>query len=114
MKCEGHCENIKLQMGDYHLKTHMFTINMGDYDIVLGVEWLHTLGPMTMDFHELYMRFKQNDHMHTLCGIQAGSPSIISSHRMEKLLKKGHHGVITQFNAIQAIEPTTLHIHPDM
>ena len=24
MKCEGRCENIKLQMGDYHLKTHMF------------------------------------------------------------------------------------------
>jgi len=33
---------------------------------------------------------------------------------MEKLLKNDHHGVIAQFNAIQAIEPTTLHIHPEM
>jgi len=38
MKCEGRCENIKLQMGDYHLKTHMFVINMGGCDIALGVE----------------------------------------------------------------------------
>lgn len=52
--------------------------------------------------------------MHTLRGLQASAPSIISSHRMEKLLKKGHHGVIIQFNSIQAIEPTTLHIHPKM
>eukprot|EP00253_Pinus_taeda_P027550 PITA_27550 len=114
MKCEVRCENIKLQMGDYHLKTHMFAINMGGCDIVLGAKWPHTLGPITMDFQELYMNFKQNDHMHTLHGLQAGASSIINSHRMEKLLKKVHHGVIAQFNAIQAIEPTTLHIHLEM
>lgn len=50
MKCGGRCENVKLQMGDYQLKTHMFSIHMGGCDIVLGVEWLHTLGPITMDF----------------------------------------------------------------
>ncbi|MCY6488462.1 retropepsin-like aspartic protease, partial [Actinobacillus pleuropneumoniae] len=114
MKCEGHCENVKLQMGDYQLKTHMFAIHMGGCDIVLGDEWLHTLGPITMDFQELYMSFKQKNYTHTLRGLQAGAPSIISSHRMEKLLKKGHRGVIAQFNAVQAFEPTSLHIHPEM
>eukprot|EP00253_Pinus_taeda_P004829 PITA_04829 len=58
MKCEGRCENVKLQMGDYQLKTHMFSINMGVCDIVLGADWLRTLGPITMDFQELYMSFK--------------------------------------------------------
>jgi hypothetical protein len=58
MKCGGHCENVRLQMGDYSLKTHMFSIEMGGCDIVLGVEWLQTLGPITMDFHELYMSFQ--------------------------------------------------------
>eukprot|EP00253_Pinus_taeda_P012815 PITA_12815 len=114
MKCEGRCENVKLQMGDYQLKTHMFSIHMGGCDIVLGVEWLRTLGPITKDFQELYMSFKQNNHTHTLHGLQARAPSIISSHRMEKLLKKGHHGVIAQFNAIQAFEPNSLHIHLEM
>ena len=55
IKCGGCYENAKLQIGDYHLKTHMFSIDMGDCDIVLGVEWLHTLGPITMDFQEIYM-----------------------------------------------------------
>jgi hypothetical protein len=36
----------------------MFLIDMGSYDIVLGVECLHMLGPITTDFKELYMRFK--------------------------------------------------------
>ena len=45
---------------------------MGGCDIVLGTEWLHTLGPITMDFQELYMSFKQNDHTHTLHRLQTG------------------------------------------
>jgi hypothetical protein len=50
MNYGGHCENVKPQMGDYRMKTHMFFISMGGCDIVLGVEWLHTLGLITMDY----------------------------------------------------------------
>jgi hypothetical protein len=35
MKCGGRCENVKLHMGDYHLKTHLFSIDMGGCDIIL-------------------------------------------------------------------------------
>jgi hypothetical protein len=36
MKCGGHCENARLQIGQYHMKSHMFSIDMGFCDIVLG------------------------------------------------------------------------------
>jgi hypothetical protein len=104
MKCGGHCENVCLQIGDYHLKSHMFAINMGGYDIVLGADWLRTLGPILMDFKYLTMQFNQEGHQYKFQVIIIGSPEIISSHCMEKLLKKGHSGVITQLHAIQAIE----------
>jgi hypothetical protein len=55
MKCGGHCENVCLQIGDYHLKSHMFAIDMGGCDIVLGADWLRTLGPILMDFKDLTM-----------------------------------------------------------
>jgi hypothetical protein len=38
MKCGGHCENVHLQIGEYHLKYHMFAIDMGGCDVVLGVD----------------------------------------------------------------------------
>jgi hypothetical protein len=104
MKCGGHCENVCLQIGDYNLKSHMFAIDMGGCDIVLGAEWLRTLGPILMDFQNLTMQFDQGGHKHKFQGITAGSPEIISSHRMEKFLKKGHSGVIAQLHAIQATE----------
>jgi hypothetical protein len=58
MKCGGRCENVQLQIGDFSLKTHTFSIEMGGCDIVLGVEWLQTLGPITMDLLELYTIFQ--------------------------------------------------------
>ena len=69
---------------------------------MLGVDWLRTLGPILMDFKDLTMQFNQEGHQYKFQGITASSPEIISSHRMEKLLKKGHSGVITQIHAIQA------------
>jgi hypothetical protein len=104
MKCGGRCENVCLQIGDYHLKSHMFAIDMGGCDIVLGAYWLRTLGPILMDFKELTMKFDQEGHQYKFQGITIGSPEIVSFHRMEKLLKKGHYGVISQLHAIQETE----------
>jgi hypothetical protein len=104
MKCGGRCENVHLQIGDYHLKYHMFAIDMGGCDIVLGEDWLRTLGPILMDFKELTMQFNQEGQQYKFQGTIIGSPEIISSHRMEKMLKKVHYGVIAQIHAIQETE----------
>jgi len=58
MKYEGHSENVHQDMGDCNMKSHMFSIEMGGCDIILGVKWLHTPGPITMDLKELYMKFQ--------------------------------------------------------
>jgi hypothetical protein len=62
-----------LQLGYYSLKTQMFSIYMGGFYIVLGTEWLRTLGPITMDFNELYMSLQQEGHCHTFKDITVGS-----------------------------------------
>jgi hypothetical protein len=95
MKCGGRCENVRLQIGDYHLKSHMFSIDMGGCDIVLGADWLRTLGPILMDLKDLTMQFDQEGHQYKFQGITISSLEIISSHHMEKMLKKVHSGVIT-------------------
>jgi hypothetical protein len=85
------------------MKYHMFSINMGGCDIVLGVEWLHTLGPILMDFKALTMKFTQEGQQYQFQGIKIGSFEIISSHRMENIINKGHSGIISQLHSIQAV-----------
>ena len=52
----GGVVKIYRQIGQYHMKYHMFSIDIGGCDIVLGVEWLRTRGPILMDFNELIMQ----------------------------------------------------------
>jgi hypothetical protein len=97
-----------LQIGEYHLKSHMFAIDMGGCDIVLGAEWLTTLGPILMGFKELNMQFDQEGNQYKFQGITTGFPEIINYHRMETLVKKRHSGIVAQLHAIQAIETSSV------
>ena len=72
------------------------------------------MGSITMDFKEIYLVFTRDSHTHTLKGIQADSLEIIIFHQMEKLLKKGHFGIISHCHDIQNFDNTTLEIHPDL
>ena len=81
---------------------------------MLGVEWLHMLGSVTMDFKELYMSFSKQGHVYTLRGIKEISPEIVKSHHMQKLLNKGHFGIISRFNSIHVMDNPTQEIHPDL
>ena len=88
----------------------MFAIDMGGCDIVFGVEWLHTLGAILMDFKDLTMQFQQEGQQYKFQGITAGSLEIISSHRMENILKKGHSSIISQLHSIHVVETHFLHL----
>jgi hypothetical protein len=57
-----------------------------------------------MYFKELTIQFDQEGQQYKFQGITASSLDIISSHRMENMLKKGHSGIISQLHAIQATE----------
>ena len=50
INCLWKCHNINLTMGVYVLNSPMFSIPMGGVDIVLGVQWLQSLGTMAFNF----------------------------------------------------------------
>ena len=74
VKCTGKCHSIKICMGDYMLDSPMFAISIGGADIVLGVQWLTTLGTIEMNFQELFMRFHSNGRTIKLNGMVVKSP----------------------------------------
>ena len=50
----GKCHNIKLSMGEYVLTSPMISIPMGGADVVLGVQWLQSLGAIAFNFQERF------------------------------------------------------------
>jgi hypothetical protein len=69
---------------------------MGGADVVLGIQWLQSLGTVAFNFQELFMKFLLEGKEIELRGITRKPSKVISSNDMTKLLKKGHQGIITQ------------------
>jgi hypothetical protein len=44
-------------MGEYVMNSPMISIPMGGADVVLGIQWLQSLGTMAFNFQELFMKF---------------------------------------------------------
>ena len=55
----GKCHNINLAMGEYVLNSPMIAIPMGGANVVLGVQWLQSLGTLDSNFWKLYMGRKR-------------------------------------------------------
>ena len=53
----GKCHKITLTMGEYVLNSPMYAITMGGGDVVLGVQWLQSLGMMDFNFLEHFIKF---------------------------------------------------------
>ena len=65
-------------------------------DVVLGIQWLQSLGTVAFNFQELFMKFLLEGKEIELRGITGKPGKVISSNGMTKLLKKGHQGIIAQ------------------
>ena len=88
INCSGKFHNINLAMGEYVLNSPMISIPMGGVDVVLGVQWLQSLGTMAFNFQKLFMKFSWEGKEYELNGIARKSSNVIRSNDMTKLLKK--------------------------
>ena len=75
-------------MVEYVLNGPILSIPMGGVDVVLGVQWLQSLGTIAFNFQERFMKFSSEGKEVELRGITGKSGNIISSNGLTKLLKK--------------------------
>ena len=75
-------------MGEYVLNSPMLSIPTGGADVVLGVQWLQSLGTLAFNFQELFWNFFLEGKEIKLQGIIGNLGNIISSNFMKNLLKK--------------------------
>jgi hypothetical protein len=60
---------IRLDMGEYLLDSPMISIQMGGANVVLGVQWLQSLGKTTLNFQDIFMNFSSKGKEIELRGI---------------------------------------------
>lgn len=90
-------------MQGYTLSTVVRAISLDCCDMVLGVEWLTTLGPILWDFSNLRMEFNLNGMKHVLRGVTKTDCKFIKGTSLNKLILKD-----PQIALLRIIEGTAL------
>ena len=88
-------------MGEYVLTSPMLSIPMGGADVVLGVQWLQSLGTIAFNFQEFFLKFFSEGKEVELQGIAGKPRKIISSNDMTNILNKEQRGIIGQLSSLE-------------
>ncbi|XP_070681796.1 uncharacterized protein [Malus domestica] len=99
---KGCYSQIKLHIQQYEYISNFYVLQLGGCDVVLGAQWLRTLGPILWDFDKLKMEFTLGKKHYCLSSSPPSAPTSISTSQVEKLLSQGPFGVVLFF-----IEPET-------
>nr|XP_034886896.1 uncharacterized protein LOC118027607 [Populus alba] len=69
IECTGRCFGLSLSLQGITIQADFFVLPVAACQVVLGVQWLETLGPIKTDYKKLWMSFKQDGKTHVLHGI---------------------------------------------
>ena len=82
MQCMHYVPSLSVTMGTYTLTDHFFVVDIPDTNVILGIQWLITLGKVTTDSKTLQMEWvdKRSGKAQMIKGMHT-YPSIQLPHR---------------------------------
>ncbi|XP_061359504.1 uncharacterized protein LOC133303598 [Gastrolobium bilobum] len=86
LQCKAICKAVPLIMQSHTFTLDLYSLELKGADIVLGIQWLSTLGPILTDYSQLSMNFDHNGNNIQLQGHRPDNPILISSAKLNKLL----------------------------
>jgi hypothetical protein len=79
---------MRLTLGRYTLVQYFYVIGIPDTNIILGVQWIITLGPITTNYNTMEMSFNNEDGKRiTLKGMTGKSPRVVTTKKMHAILR---------------------------
>jgi hypothetical protein len=90
VECLDRVQDLEINLGNYTVRETFYVVDLSDRDVVLGVQWLITLGKITTNYQILEMGFRDSDGKRiVLRGISTGAPRTVSAKRMERIFRHG-------------------------
>ena len=91
---EGKCTDVCLKLQGNTLCSEFFVLTLEGCDVVLGVQWLRTLGLIVWNFLQLTMSFSLRGISVLLRGLQ---PTALFLEENSNFFKSSNKGVVLQF-----------------
>lgn len=96
LQCKFICEGFEWRIQGQEFKGDVYFLPLDNYDWILGIQWLTTLGYILWNFEELRMTFTNEGQQQTFQGLDSKGLSFMGSSKMQKLLGKDSQVAATQ------------------
>jgi hypothetical protein len=83
------CRNFACQLQQTTFLADVVVLPLGCYDLILGIPFLKSLGPILWDFNTLKMEFKFNGKRFVLRGAKQNSIKVVSNKSFNQTLQQG-------------------------
>lgn len=83
------CKGFQWLLQGYNYSTDVMLLQSGGCDMVLGIQWLATLGNIQWNFQNLTMAFKCDGSSRVLQGISQSPVKWINDKQCDKAMTKG-------------------------
>lgn len=87
--CSQVCSGVELSLQGHKFLIDIFVLPIWGMDVVLGMQWLQTLGPCLHDHKALTMEFEWNGKMVKLAGSSTLATQQLSLSKLHTLLRDG-------------------------
>jgi hypothetical protein len=82
-------QGMKLTLGRHELVQDVYVMDLLDTNIILGVQWLSTLGPITTNYKTMEMSFvEEGGRKVVLRGMTGNSARVVTAKRMEAIFRR--------------------------
>ncbi|KAL0548958.1 hypothetical protein IC582_013436 [Cucumis melo] len=108
---KGICESVEVQMEDWTVKEDFLPLELGGVDVILGMQWLYSLGVTVCDWKNLTLTFYDNKKKICIKGDPSLTKARVSLKNLVKTWEEHDHGYLIECRSmgIEIAEPITLH-----
>jgi len=97
LQCHYICKDFKWWLHGTEFRSEVYLLPLGSCDLVLGIQWLSTLGTIKWDFKHLKMEFKQGNRNFILRGMKEGTVHFTSQESLPKAVKNAAQSFMIQY-----------------
>lgn len=108
LKCDSMIRAFPWKMQGEEFKADVILLPLSGSDMVLGIQWLTSLGPITWDFNKMTMEFQHKGRKIRLRGAQPKQLQEVKGNKLHKLLSK--EGELSMLQVLPTSEAPTLHM----
>lgn len=98
LECKHICPNVAIEIQGHTFEVDLHVLPISGADIVLGIQWLKTLGPIITDYDALTMQFANKGHLVELRADAPMQAMNVSAQEIKNLLQTQAASSLFQLN----------------